>query len=79
MPMPDTPLPPLFSEAELAQLPVHFRYLRGQPRGRVGELAAAGRASPSQRHQTREYRPEPLHKPLSDSDYETLLDFLAGC
>ncbi len=76
--MPDSTPPLLFSEAELAQLPVHFRYLRGQPRGRVGELAAAERASPSHRHQTREYRPEPLHKPLSDADYDTLLDFLAA-
>jgi len=75
--MPDLP-PPLFSEAELAQLPVHFRYLRGQPRGKVSELATAVRASPSQRHQTHEYRAEPLHKPLSDADYDTLLEFLAS-
>jgi hypothetical protein len=66
-----------FTEAELAQLPVHFRYLRRLPAGSTGELAPAGRTSPSRRHQTQEYRTQLLYKPLSANDYETLLDFLA--
>lgn len=66
-----------FTEAELAQLPVHFRYLRRLPAGSVAELAVPARHSPSAPHQTREYRAAPLHKPLSAIDYDTLLAFVA--
>ena len=65
-----------FTEAELAQLPVHFRYLRRLPAGSVAELAAPVRSSYSTSHQTREYRAAPLYKPLSAIDYDTLLAFV---
>ena len=65
----------LFSEEVLRLLPLHFRYLHRNPVAQVAELGFGVRFSSSQRHQSARYRQQELHKPVSEIDYLSLMDF----
>lgn len=65
----------LFPEELLLLLPLHFRYLNRSPVAQVAELSAGVRFSSSRRHQSAGYRQQELHKPVSDIDYASLMDF----
>ena len=65
----------LFSEEMLQLLPLHFRYLHRNPVAQVAELGLGVRCSGSRRHQSARYRQQELHKPVSEIDYLSLMDF----
>ena len=65
----------LFSEELLQLLPLHFRYLNRSPVAQVAELSLGVRFSSSYRHQSACYRQQELHKPVSEIDYVSLMDF----
>lgn len=65
----------LFSDEVLPLLPLHFRYLNRSPIAQVAELGSGVRFSSSPRHQSARYRQQELHKPVSDIDYASLMDF----
>ena len=66
---------PLFSEEVLRRLPLHFHYLNCSPVAQVAELGLGVRFSTSRRHQAAGYRQQELHKPVSEIDYISLMDF----